>query len=181
MKKYFAMFALAAGLSVGAHASTFDLTPPPGFTGGTYGDFTYGGKWATIFDSPMVSFYEGDVSTLTYDAGTFDFTSISLNGRPWNGWGSGMPPGDSPTLTLTFKGLGGSVLGTKSVTLADSDNFSNIAQNVQGVHSIEFSIPAASQYFVRVSSVSAVPEAETYAMMLAGLGLLAAVRRKRQA
>ncbi|MYM65302.1 PEP-CTERM sorting domain-containing protein [Pseudoduganella sp. FT55W] len=181
MKKYFAMFALAAGLSAGAQAATYDLTTYPGFTGGTYGDFTYDGKWVAFFDAPIISFYDVNVSTLTYDAGTLDFSSISLNGRPWDGYGSGMPPGVSPTLTLTFKGLDGGVLATKSVVLEDNDTFNSITASVHGVHSIDFSIPAAAQYFVRVASVSAVPEAETYAMMLAGLGLLAVVRRKRQA
>lgn len=179
MKKYLAILLLAAGLSAGAHADTVALTPPPGFTGGTYGDFTYSGKWVALGDSPFVSFYEGDVSTLTYDLGTFNFSGISLNGRPWNGYNHNFPfPIDAPNLTLTFKGLDGGVLSTTSFHLDnDTDTFINLAGSVAGVHSIEFSAPA-SQFFVRVASVSMVPEAETYAMLLAGLGLLAAVRRK---
>ncbi|SHN38097.1 PEP-CTERM protein-sorting domain-containing protein [Duganella sacchari] len=180
MKKILAMFLLAAGVSAGAYADTIQLTPPPGFTGGTYGDFTYSGSWTAIFDSPFVSFYEGQVSVLTYDSGTMNLKGLSLNGRPWNGYNDTFPfPVETPNLTLTFKGIGGNVLSTKSLHLADDDRFIEFASEVQGVHSIEFSAPA-SQFFVRVASVSMVPEAEAYAMLLAGLSVLAALRRKQR-
>ncbi|TFW21827.1 hypothetical protein E4L98_12910 [Duganella callida] len=178
MKKYFALFMLAVGLSAGAQASTVKLDTPPGFTGGTVGDFTYGGHWTTLFDAPFVSFYDGGVSTLTYDPGTFDFSGISLNGRPWNGYNSTFPfPEDHPNLTLTFKDINGNVLSTGSIYLGDTDQFSTLTQSVAGVHSIEFSAPQ-SQFFVRVASVSLVPEADTYAMLLAGLALVGAVTRR---
>jgi hypothetical protein len=180
MKKILAMFLLAVGLSAGAQASTTQLIVPQGFNGGSYSGFTFSGNWLSLGDPiGIISFYEGASSTLTYNSGSFDFTGFSLNGRPWNGYNDHFPvdlPGN-PDMTMTFKDINGNTLATGSINLAASDNFVTFSQNVKGVHSIEFSAQA-SQFFVRVASVSMVPEAETYAMMLAGLALLGAIRRK---
>ena len=179
MKKYLAMLLLSVGLSAGAQAATVPLLVPGGFTGGSASGFFFAGAWTNVGGPEgIISFYNGVVSTLTYESGSFDFAGLSLNGRPWNGYNDHFPvdlPGN-PAMTMTFKDIDGRTISSGSINLGANDNFTTYSQSVLGVHSIEFSAPA-SQFFVRVASVSMVPEAQTYAMLLAGLGLLALASR----
>jgi hypothetical protein len=86
---------------------------------------------------------------------------------------STVPTTDVAATGLSFSGLAANGVYTLKVTgtgVAPNENW--VAYN--------FNTNPAS-YDVRVASVAAVPEPESYAMLLAGLGLMGAVARRRAA
>ena len=126
-----------------------------------------------------------DLFTLTLNSaviGTGFFKLGGGGGSSWNGTGSWL----CTSCTLPQNNIGGSV------------SFSNIALNLlAGANTIKFSYSApdaaagegfkneawgiSSASVQSTAMVSAVPEPETYAMMLAGLGLIGTIARRRKA
>jgi hypothetical protein len=188
VKRFLASLAIATAFCATAHANTVQLDVPAGFFGGSAHDFTFGETWSNYGSSPwaFMNFYEDRVNTLVYEKGVFDFSGMNLNARPWDGWGDhGQAGAPAHQLMFAFKDLAGNVIASGQVALAESNDFQHIAQSVQGVHSIEFLTAAPEQFFPRLQSIdltpfNPVPEAQTYAMLLAGLALLATRGKRRQ-
>ncbi|KIO49439.1 FxDxF family PEP-CTERM protein [Nitrosospira sp. NpAV] len=166
--------AILAGASVGANAATdlgtLPATPPTGFAGTVLGGGT---SFSEIFtftlSEPNIgsSYLVQNVPTTVSPAVTFDgiLSAISLFSAGANGVVGGgddtllassvNPGGDS--LSLDY---GQSLSGASYITVSGISNGS-----------------AGAIFAGQVATV--VPEPETYAMLLAGLGLMGAVVRRR--
>jgi hypothetical protein len=164
--------ATLAGMSVGAHATTTDLgtvtTAPITFGGSVLGSgvtfsdiFTFNGS-----QSPATSFSVVDVP-------------LSVGGTNFNGILTG--------LSLFSAGANGIVGGGDDTLLRSSTSTNGNSLT------LNYDQPLSGASFVTVTGISngtagaiyagavaaAVPEPETYAMLLAGLGLMGAVVRRR--
>src|SRR5690348_16821114 len=90
--RFFAIAAIAASFAAPASANTtVTFTAPNGFAGGSLNGFTFSGNWEQngndARQAPYMEYY-GAVHTITFDAGSFNFASMSMGGRPWNNYGS---------------------------------------------------------------------------------------------
>ena len=165
--------AMLAGFSVGAHAATdlgtVSLLAPTGFAGTHIGG---GESFSEIFtftlSQPNVasSYTVSDVPTTVSPGVTFDsiLSAISLFSAGANGvvgggddilLASSVNPG-SDSLTLDYNA---SLTGASYLTVSGISNGSAGA--------------------IFAGQIAVVPEPETYAMLLAGLGLMGAVVRRR--
>lgn len=127
---------------------------------------------ATVLSSSGVSFSLGGSPSNVPSGNTVSFSSdfsvSAANPKPSNGVNTG------ETLTVSFD-------------LTSGTSFSDVVSGISsgdlrvGLHVI--SLGSNSESFVSTlrtdTSVTAVPEPETYAMMLAGLGLLGTIARRR--
>lgn len=188
MKNIFAPFILAAMTAItgAAHAANVDLNVPAGFAGGSAHDFTFGDTWLNLGSSPwaFMNFYEGKTNTLVYEKGSFNFDGMRLNARPWDGYNDQDPNQPDYLLTFSFLDLGGKIITQGQINLASSNDFQQMTMHVEGVHAIYFDTPIAMQFFPRLKSIdmepsSPVPEAPTYAMLLAGLAAVSWSARRR--
>lgn len=188
MKKLFAAMMFACLSSASAYATTVTTYLPAGQSGGSYGGFTYT-NFSSLFDVPIVKpLYQSVRSSVSYDAGAFDYHGITLNFLPYELSGSGSIGWDFRPydVTLTFKDINGAVIDTTSVLLEGTSADQSFAKDVLGVHEIVFSTsdPSANYYMIPrfvALNISAVPEPETYAMLLAGLALAGVASRRRKA
>lgn len=112
----------------------------------------------------------GTTTLSTADSSLFSISSLNLARSPWI-WNT----------TVTF-------IGTKADSSTVSQNFTFTNNNwntltfgagFTNLASLQWT--QSSIYFVDNLNVAAVPEPETYAMLLAGLGLVGWARRRRQA
>jgi hypothetical protein len=179
---------MALALSVSAHAGNVELTVDPGFFGGSAHDFTFDSNWSNFGSSPyaFMTFTGGVTDTITYEKGSFTFNGFSLNARPWDGYNENLPD-QSPGYLLNYslKDINGIVITTGQVNLLSGNAFQTVSASVSGVHSIEFSSDNSNtaSFFPRLKSidyVAAVPEPETYAMLLLGLAAVGAAARRRK-
>ncbi len=151
------------------------------------------GANAAIFDSitttsPLDSFAGGVVSPLTLSDRSFgDFFTFSLTDLSDISFSLGNTtiPGFSTifsSASLYSTGPNGfALLGTVS-TDSTPTTFSALNAGSYGLQVAGFAAGAVGGLYngaISISSVSAVPEPETYAMLLAGLGLVGAVARRR--
>jgi hypothetical protein len=120
------------------------------------------------FSTPSITLFTG----LTLAAGTYYLISASDTGEPGIGWMTTRNPGTETTSAGTS--IGGDLFTTSGVIPAYPPASPDFASN--GFHELLFEVTGDSQ-------VSNIPEPETYAMLLAGLGLMgfAARRRKQKA
>jgi len=81
------------------------------------------------------------------------------------------------TVNMAASTVAGLHSGTWTITLADSASGIGAGRNVTSTDALTLSATAR----VLTAPVAAVPEPETYAMMLAGLGLMGAIARRRRA
>lgn len=188
MKKLLAATMFACLASASAYATNVTTYLPAGQKAGSYGGFTYS-NFSSLYDVPIVASLNQSVrSSVSYDAGAFNYHGITLNFLPFELGGSGSIGWDFRPydVTLTFKDINGGVIDTTSVLLQGSSLDQSFAKDVFGVHEIVFSTsdPTANYYmmprFVALN-ISAVPEPETYAMLLAGLVLAGVAGRRRKA
>lgn len=120
------------------------------------------------FNGPIAVLFDVDLAGVGFDAGYFDAAnSTGITAFDRNG---------SLLGTVTNIGTGVEFLG-----LATSDGSGQIAGvflDLQRNEPAGFAID--NLYFGRVGEVAVIPEPETYAMLLAGLGLLNLIARRRK-
>jgi hypothetical protein len=177
MKKLILSALLVACFSGAAMADTVNFSVAPDFAGGSVNGFTFSSNWRNNAPStePYMEWYD-QAHSVVYDAGTFNFTGMSVSGWPWTNYYGGF----GNTLNFDFKNASGTVIASGSLTAPMSNSFTQYNQSVDGVHEIYFY--ATNGFWPRLASidVAAVPEPETYAMMLAGLGLVGFAARRKQ-
>lgn len=184
MKKHLIALSIAASLSAfgsAASANTINFTsaesPSVSCCGlmdsnaySAYGVTVNGAYWYAdgrdTFDGQGISVYNAPTATITLDnvsaSLSFEYFVISGNRGTYEAFDAGM--NSLGVFTVDATG-GGDVLGTH--------NFSG------GVKYLAFS---GNQGYTQVSGITfAVPEPETYAMLMAGLGIVASVARRRSA
>lgn len=88
--------------------------------------------------------------------------------------------------TLTFNAFNGStLLGSSTYSLGPINSWTTVSLNYAAITSVSWTGTGSGFHPYAVDNMSfnvtAVPEAETYAMMLAGLGVMGAIVRRRKA
>lgn len=138
----------------------------PFATFGTQDTYSYTGSTALFNDND-----DGATTLTLVGGGAFSLVSMDL---------SEMMIGDL-AYNVTFSGVtsGGDVV-TQEVTLDGSFGAETFTfdSSFADVTSVSWANTAGYTQFDNISAVAAVPEPETYAMMLAGLGCLAGLRRR---
>lgn len=151
----------------GGGASFSDLTSTASFSAGV-----------RSFSDTLSFTLDADVSSLSFTVSTIErlgngnnwgnvnFQSLSISGLSVtsNGTGSG----------LTWTSTGPIAAGTYSLTFSGSGASPNDGRSWASSNSLRYDLAYTAV------AVSPVPEPETYAMMLAGLGLVAWVSRRRK-
>lgn len=168
--------------TISSRANTYNFTglPTGSYDGVSVNGFTFHGSWEIYgndsVNAPLMEYY-GSSHSVTFDAGSFNFASMSLGGLPWDDYSN-----QGGSLGITFKDINGTTILTDSFGLAGNNSFSNYTQNVTGVHEISFS----SWYFwPRLASITSgtsnnVPDsASTLALLGGALAGLALMRRRR--
>jgi hypothetical protein len=162
--------AMLAGMSVGANATTTDLGTV------TTGPTTFGG---TVLGSGVAF---SDIFTLDISQNVTSFSVVdvplSVGGTTFDGILTG--------LSLFSAGANGIVGGGDDTLLQSSispgDNSLTLTydQPLSGASFITVTgVSNGSAGAIYAGAVAAIPEPETYAMLLAGLGLMGAVVRRR--
>lgn len=177
-----AVLALSFAGSAFADTTTTFVAPVTGLNGTSLQGFTFTGNWQNYgYDPRNAPFMEsyGTEHSVSYDAGAFNFKSISLGGLPWDNYSSG----GNNTLTMVFKDLAGNVIESDNFSLPQDNSFQSFAKNIAGVHEITFS---SWGFWPRLDSITqgtagAVPEPQSYAMVLAGLFVVGAIARRNKA
>ncbi len=174
-KKLILAAAIAAG-SIGAHAAPVDSTVNAEVDGNASVNLLIGSFSAlsalndvvinfSLFTMPSYGFITGNVisPTLSISLSPSGATQSLGSGTPGGAYAMlGLINGSLTNFSASFSGVAG---GTYAVRLLDSTNPTG-------------NLVAATNFS---ASVTAVPEPETYAMMLAGLGAIGFLSRRRKA
>jgi hypothetical protein len=186
MNKLLVSALLAISFNSSAFADTVTFNVAPNSAVGSASGFTFIGNWrggdgAGGNTAPFMDNYF-QAHSISYDAGSFNFTGMSLSQCPWPGYWEGW----GNLLSFDFKDITGGIISSGNISLSMNDSFQSYSQQVNGVHEIYFY--ATNGFWPRLASIdmnvtAAVPEPENYAMLLAGLGVLGAMsgRKKIQA
>ncbi|HEX7645628.1 MAG TPA: FxDxF family PEP-CTERM protein [Burkholderiaceae bacterium] len=161
MKKILGIFALAAGLvaSTSAMADTYNLGAVPI---GWHGQF--GPNWVRGAFSDTIDFTLSGASTISAGVGTLNFT---VGGMPFNNING---------LDMTVYTSGGIDLASGTDITLNNLAAGNYYAIVSGVAN-----GSSGGYYSGAVAVSQVPEGNSVAMLLAGLGLLGYVVSWRKA
>jgi hypothetical protein len=174
--KLTAVAAMLAGASVGANAATVDLGPVSLGTPTTFSGVVNGSGTSI-----------NDIFTFSLDAGNtasgYSVVNIplSFSGGEWN----------TSLATLTLVSNADGVVGNADDQMLASAIWSN-APNSNDSLSLAYDSAINGSAYIQITAVTdggnggiyggaiaAIPEPETYAMLLAGLGLMGAVVRRR--
>lgn len=154
--------AVTAGSSVSAHEAEIALT-----SDGL-------GSWFADFDSRTVNWQnpnpilDNNPDVITFSglaAGTYSVSLIGLEG------GTSRDPINFTSITLNGTPVN---IGKRIFTLDDVSTSAPITLSFTGT------LNKSDAYYNGSIQVAAVPEPETYAMFLAGLGLIGGIARRRQ-
>lgn len=175
----FGSSAVMAATTVGNTPQVLDLTDGSGFFGDT---FAAGNKSATFADHFTFSVsgttgmnFDAIISSISRTADTgLDISGLSLY-RVGGGSGTGGTAGD----TLVKSGAS-SMTGAMDVWTLSSDNLTAGSYYVLVSGNLVSDTSAAFGGAVMMSPTAPVPEPETYGMMLAGLGVLGFLARRRK-
>lgn len=170
MKKTLLSLALVAVLPVAAHATSYDIEEVLKFTA-TSDTATFLLSWEDLVASNTKKGWTTEVDG-TYSLSLFDTVSKTFVFKDKSfdlGDTSGVL---SSTFTQTFDSL---VAGTKYRV--------NFSGNWNGPNGINWSssAPSIGLSMAPTTPVTSVPEPESYAMLLAGLGLIGAIVRRKNA
>ena len=182
--------AQVSGVAVGSSSGTFLQLSSAGLSGGTVASLTGGTVYTQ--DQPFADIPKGGVfggnflaagptsgapATLSFLSGGVGFISFL--------WGS---PDVYNKLTVTSTGGFTQVFDSTNITFASTNGNQAYSQYVQftglnggKITSLSFNnVPAQDAFESANFSVTPVPEPETYALLLAGLGAVAFVARRRR-
>lgn len=178
LARFFAIATIASAFAAPAGADTVvTFTAPTGFVGGTLNGFTFDGNWRQYgFDARQAPFMEtfGITHAITFDAGSFDFASMSLGGNPWMDYGST----GTAVATLTFKDITGATIETDLFQLTADNNFYPFTKSIANVHEIDFVTTGYWRLDSITEASAAVPEPTALALIILGLGGLLLARKK---
>ena len=166
--------------TVGNTPQVLDLTNGSGFFGDTFAMNNNGASFADHFtfsvNGTTTSNFDAIISSISRTADTgLDITSLSLY-RVGGGTGTGGTAGD--TLVTSGKSMSS---GTMDVWSLSSSNLAAGNYYVMVGGNLVSDTAASFGGAVMLSPTAPVPEPETYGMMLAGLGVVGFLARRRKA
>lgn len=181
-----------ASLAQASTTTSFVGSPVQGYDGVSLNGWTFSGNWQVYgndaLNVPFMETYTTNHS-ISYDAGVFNFQSMSLSGWPWDNYFGG----SNFVLSFSFLNTLGQVILSDSITLANSSAFLTYTNNVAGVHSIFFNATGGNigpngqwvnGFWPRLASIttgSDVPEPASVLLLAVGLMALLALRANKRA
>jgi hypothetical protein len=186
LKNIIAASIAAAALNANASVLTFDTASTPGVSLG--GNMTWNGN-----GGGHVYMENWDTTdTINFSGSTF-VNDFQMNYQPWEGYGRTPTSGDW-LVNIAAYASDSSLLWSSFVDLSatanDWSNWITVTVNTANVARLSFaptgSFSGPYGYWpsidnLRIDEVAApVPEPETYAMLLAGLGLMGGIARRRK-
>jgi hypothetical protein len=192
MKKFCHLLILSSICMGSAHSATLTFDDVPGGSiQGTNGnmptyqgfDFSFTLDWIDLVESSWpYGAHSGDFAILNNNYGVGTITKSDLSDFTFDGlwakkWGTSPESGGVADLFGTIKGFNEG-LEVWSIDTALNGSYQFIAGQAQQID--ELHLGFGDNFLVDDLAVTAVPEADTWAMLLAGLGLVgAAVSRRR--
>lgn len=188
MKKIASAFLLGTLLCGSAMATNVDLTGAWAMNtngGVPYNGFTFNYGFRDMLDGPVIGLDFGNHSaSISYDAGSFNLHSMKLEMTPYNMSGSGSLGFDFTPyqLTLDYKDINGQLVGSQQITVeSGASYYPSYAVSANNIHEIVFSTTGDHNPRLGGFNITPVPEPETYGMLLAGLGLVGFMARRKRA
>lgn len=148
---------------------------------GTWGGLGYGdpGNWGLLGTNGSAFLGNNGTTNGSSYVTTISFTSPVASLAFDISRSNGSSPGQTLTAGVY---LGGSLIGSQSITLGAINQWTSVSFGAGSYDKLVLTGSAAgfSPYGIDNLQIAAVPEAETYAMLLAGLGLMGSIVRRRK-